>query len=106
MTFPSVGLPPYPRNPSLILRTAPCPYGAKLWRVGSLVVRERSNRAGSSSFSEILQPAVCGDEGLRVVESGHRPLATGSEGSENFCQNEDSLVCSSLGAERGLDGCL
>ena len=71
---------------------------------GSLVVRERSDRAGYSSFSGLLQPAVCGDKGFRVVEAGHRPLTTGSDGSEDFFQDGDSLVCSSLGAERGLDG--
>ena len=51
-----------------------------------------------------LQPAVCGDEGLRVVEAGHRPLVTESEGSEDFFQDGDSPVCSSLGVERELDG--
>ena len=56
--------------------------GLNLGRGGSLVVRERSDRAGSSSFSRLLQPAVCGDEGLRVVEASHRPLATESEGSK------------------------
>ena len=77
--------------------------GQSLGGGGSLVVRERSDRAGSSSFSGLLQPAVCGDKGLRVVEAGHQPLATESDGSEDFFQDEDSLVCS-LGAERGLDG--
>ena len=66
--------------------------GQSLGGGGSLVVRERSNRAGSSSFSGLLQPAVCGDEGLGVVESGHRPLATGSEGSEDFFQDGDSSL--------------
>ena len=78
--------------------------GQSLGGGASLVVRERSDRAGSSSFSGLLQPAVCGDEVLRVVESGHRPLATGSESSEDFFQGGDFLVCSSLGVERGLDG--
>ena len=65
----------------------------------SRVVGERSNRAGSSFFSGLLQPAVCGDEGLRVVEAGHRPLVTESEGSEDFFQDETLQS-----AERGLDG--
>ena len=71
---------------------------------GSHVVRERIDRAGSSSFSRLLQLAVCGDEGLRVMEAGHRPLATESGGSKDFFQDGDSPVCSSFGAERGLDG--
>ena len=38
------------------------------------------------------------------MEAGHRPLVTEFEGSEDFFQDGDSPVCSSLGAERGLDG--
>ena len=45
--------------------------GQSLGGGGSLAVGERSDRAGSSSLSGLLQPAVCGDEGLRVVEAGH-----------------------------------
>ena len=100
-----------PLGPHLIQGTHPLSFvqphvhpGQSLEGGGSLVVRERSDRAGSSSFSGLLQLAVCGDEGLRVVEAGHRPLVTESEGSEDFFQDGDSPVCSSLGAERGLDG--
>ena len=78
--------------------------GQSLGGGGSLVAGERSDRAGSSSFSGLLQSAVCGYEVLRDVEAGHRLLATESEGSEDFFQDGDSPVCSSLGAERGLDG--
>ena len=70
----------------------------------SLVVGERSNRAGSTSFSGLLQPAVCGGEGLRVVEAGHRPFVIESEGSEDFFQDGDSPVRTFFGSERGLDG--
>ena len=48
----------------------------------SFSVGERSDRTGSSSFSGQLQPVICGDESLRVMEAGNRPLATESEGSE------------------------
>ena len=71
---------------------------------GSSLVGERSDRAGSTYFSGLLQPAVCGDEGLRVVEAGHRPFVTESEGSEDFFQGGDSPVCASFGSKRGLDG--
>ena len=76
--------------------------GQSLGGGGSLVFGERSDRAGSSSFSGLLQPAVCGDEGLRVVEAGHRPLVTESEGSEDFFQDGDSPVRISFGAERAV----
>ena len=98
-------------GPHLIRGTHPLPFvqphvhpGQSLGGGGSLVVGERSDSAGSSSFSGLLQPAVCGNEGLRVVEAGHRPIVTESEGSEDFFQDRDSPVCASLGAERGLDG--
>ena len=100
-----------PLDSRFIRGTHPLPFvqphvhmGQSLGGGGSLVVRERSDRAGFSSFSRLLQPAVCGDEGLRVAEAGHRPLATESECSKDFFQDGDSPVCSSLGAERRLDG--
>ena len=84
IAFPSVG-------PHLIRGTHSLPLvqphvhpGQSLGGGSSLVVGERSNRAGSSSFSGLLQPAVYGDEGLRVVEAGHRPLVTESEGLEDY----------------------
>ena len=69
-----------------------------------LFVGERSNQAGSSSFSGLLQLAFCGDEGLGFVEAGHRPFVTESEGSEDILQDGDSPVCSSFSSKRGLDG--
>ena len=70
----------------------------------SLVVGERSDRAGSTSFSRLLQPTVCDNEGLRVVEAGHGPFVTESEGSEDFFQDGVSPVFASFGSKRGLDG--
>ena len=55
---------------------------------GSLfVVRQGSNRAGSSPLSGLLQPVIRSDESLRSVEAGHRPLATESEGSKDILQD-------------------
>ena len=70
----------------------------------SFFVGERGNRAGSPSFSRLLQPVTCGDESLRVVETGNRPLATESEGSEDILQDGDSPVCASVSTAWRLDG--
>ena len=66
--------------------------------------REGSGGACSSSLSRVLQPVVYGDEGLRILEAGHRPFATESEGAQDFLQDGDSSVCSSLGSAGRLDG--
>ena len=71
---------------------------------GSFSVGEGSDRAGSPPVSGLLQPAVCGDESLRVVEAGHRPLATESGGSPDIFQAGDSLVGTSFGTGWRLDG--
>ena len=52
----------------------------------------------------VLQPAVCGDESLRIVEAGHRPLATESASSEDIFQDGDSPVDTSFGTSWRLDG--
>ena len=70
----------------------------------SFSVGEGGNRAGSPSFSRLLQPVICGDESLRVVEAGNRPLATESEGSEDILQEGDSPVCASASTAWRLDG--
>ena len=73
--------------------------------VGSaLSCQEGSSGTCSSSFSRVFQPIVCGDEGLRVLEGGHRPFAAESEGAQDILQDGDSPVCPSLGSVRGLDG--
>ena len=66
--------------------------------------QEGSSGAGSSSFSGVLQLIVCGDEGLRFLEAGHRPFASESEGTQDTLQDGDSPVCSSLSSEWILDG--
>ena len=83
-----------PLGPHHIRGTHPLPFVQLLVHQGqghgggsSLVIGEGGNGASSSSVSRLLQPAVCGDEGLGVVEAGHRPFITNSEGSEDFCQD-------------------
>ena len=100
-----------PLVPHLIRETHPLPLvqphvhpGQSLGGGSPRVVGERGDRAGCSSFSGLLQPAVCGDEGLRVVEAGHQPFATESEGSEYFFQDGDSPVSASFGSDWRLDG--
>ena len=101
----------FPLIPHLIRGTHPLPLvqphvqsGQSLGGGSSCVVGERGDRTGSSSFSGLLQPAVCGDEGLRIVEAGHRSFATESEGSEDFFQDGDSPVGASFGSDWRLDG--
>ena len=100
-----------PLGPHLIRGTHPLPLvqphvhpGQSLGGGSSLFVGERSDTAGSSFFSGLLQRAVCGDEGLKVVETGHRPFTTKAEGSEDFLQDGDSLVSASFGSDWRLDG--
>ena len=100
-----------PSGPHLIRGTHPLPCVQSLVHQrqglgggGSLFVGEGTNRAGSTPVSRLLQPAVCGDEGLGVVEAGHRPLVTETEGSEDFIQDGDSPVGSPFGSSQRLDG--
>ena len=71
---------------------------------GSFSAGEGSNRVGSPPVSGLLQPVICGDESLRVVEAGHRPLAAESESSEDILQDGDSPVSSSVSTSWRLDG--
>ena len=57
---------------------------------GSFSAGEGSNRARSPPISGLLQPVICGDESLRVMEAGNRPLATEPEDSEDILQDGDS----------------
>ena len=65
---------------------------------------ERSYRAGSTSFSRLLQPSVCGDESLRVLAAGNRPFSIESQGVEDTIQDGDYPVHSVVSPQRGLDG--
>ena len=52
----------------------------------------------------VLQPVICGDESLRVVEAGNRPLATELEDAEDILQDGDFPVGTSVGTSWRLDG--
>ena len=78
--------------------------GQSLGGRSSFSVGERSDRTGSSSFSGLLQPVICGVESLRVVEAGDRPLAAESEGLEDVFQDGDSPVCTYVSTAWRLDG--
>ena len=79
---------PFWRAPTLsIFRLiAPIPSGAK------------------PSFSRLLQPSVCGDEGLGVVAAGNRPFSFESQGVEDTVQDGDYPAHSVVSLQRGLDG--
>ena len=64
---------------------------------------ERSSRASSSSSSRLLQPVVCCDESLRVVETSHRPFHSEPSSPQVSVQDGDSAVCASLCSERRLN---
>ena len=94
---------PFRRVPTLSKEPIPYPAccpdsirGKALEGGSSFSVGEGGNRAGFPSFSRLLQPVICGDESLRVVEASNRPLATESEGSEDILQDGDSPVCASV----------
>ena len=65
---------------------------------------ERSDRTSSSSFSRLLQPSVCGDEGLRVVETGDRPFVAEPEDFEDVLQDGETPVGHVVGPTWRLDG--
>ena len=65
---------------------------------------ERSIRAHSFTFSRLLQPDFCGDEGLGVVETNHRFVNPQSESPQDSLQDGDPLICASVRTERRLDG--
>ena len=52
----------------------------------SVLAGQGGNQAGSPSLSRLLQPVIRGDESLRSVEAGHRPLTTESEGAKDIRQ--------------------
>ena len=65
---------------------------------------EGGGRASPPSLSRLLQPTVCSDEGLRVVEARHRSFHSESSRPQVSIQDGDFPVCASFGAERRLDG--
>ena len=76
--------------------------GQSLGEGGSVSCRERSCRACSFTFSGLLQPGICGDESLGVVETSDRFVNSQSESLQDSLQDGDSPVCASVyGAETG-----
>ena len=71
---------------------------------GSVSLGEGSRRAGSSPVSRLLQSALCGDEGLRIVEAGDQPLVAEPECAEDVLQDGDSPVGSAVCPNQGLYG--
>ena len=65
---------------------------------------EGSHRAGSTSFSRLLQPSFCSNEGLGVVASGNRSFSIEPQGVEDTVQDGDYPVHSVVSPQRGLDG--
>ena len=61
-------------------------------------------RVGSTSFSRLLQPSFCSDEGLRVLAGGNRPFLTKSQGVEDTIQDGDYPVHSVVSPQGGLGG--
>ena len=68
------------------------------------LLEKGANRTSSSSFSRLLQPYVCGDEGLRVVETSDRPFVAEPEDFEDVLQDGDSPVGHVVGPTWRLDG--
>ena len=64
---------------------------------------EGGSRAGPPSLSRLLQPIICSDEGLRVVEASHRSFHSEPSLPQVSVQDGDSPVCASVCAERRLD---
>ena len=78
--------------------------GQSLGEGGSVSCRERSCRACSFTFSGLLQPGICGDESLGVMEASDRFVYPQSESPQDSLQDGDSPVCASVCTERRLDG--
>ena len=78
--------------------------GKALEREVLFLVEKGGSRAGSPSFSRVLQPLVYGNEGLGVVETRHRPFHSEPSRPQVSVQDGDSSVCSPLGDAWGLDG--
>ena len=74
-------------------------------RAGSgISAAERSHRAGSTSFTRLLQPSFCSNEGVGVVASGNRSITFEPQGVEDTVQDGDYPVHSVVSPQRGLDG--
>ena len=86
--------------------------GQSLGGRSSVLAGQGGNLSGSPSLSRLLQTVIHGDESLRSMEAGHRPLTTESEGAKDIPQDGDSPVSTSvgtswrLGCVSRLEGCI
>ena len=78
--------------------------GQSLSAGGGVSAPEGSHRAGSTSFTGLLQPIICSDEGLRVVATSDRSFSFEPQGVENTFQDGDTQVHSVVSPQGGLDG--
>ena len=101
---------PFRRAPTLSREPIPfsayCPNSIRGKALGQEVesAPEGSHRAGSTSFSRLLQPSFCSNEGLGVVASGNRSFTFEPQGVEDTVQDGDYPVHSVVSPQRGLDG--
>ena len=94
---------PFRRAP--ILSREPIPFPGQGLGAGSGVfVLEGSYRAGSTSFTGLLQPVICDNEGLGVVATSDRPFPVEPPGVQNTVQDGDFPVHSVVSPQGGLDG--
>ena len=78
--------------------------GQNLSAGGGVSAPEGSDRAGSTSFTGLLQPVNCSNEGLGVVATSNQSFSFELQGGEDTFQDGDSPVHSVVGPQRGLDG--
>ena len=78
--------------------------GQSLSAGGGVSAPEGSHRAGSTSFTGLLQPVICSDEGLSVVATSNRSFSFEPQGVGDTFQDGDSPIHSVVGLQRGLDG--
>ena len=102
----AVGIPDsLPLGPHLIQGSHPftglCPQfdqGQSSGGRGSGSAEQGCHRAGSTSISGLLQPAIRSNESIRSVETGHRPFHSELEGSTDILQDGGTSIRSSLGS--------
>ena len=106
-------------DPHFIQGTHPLPLLRPLIHQGqrpgvgrALFGREGSGGTCSSSISGSLQPIICGNEGLRVLETSYQALVAEPDGTQDIFQDRDSAVGSSFSSVSrligvsGLEGCV
>ena len=77
--------------------------GQSLGAGGRVSAPEGNHQAGSTSFTGLLQPFICSDEGLGVMATSDRSFLFEPQGVEDTFQDGDSPVHSVISPQRGLD---